>query len=609
MVSGAYCSSKFGAAFRSWFATVVLVFLVALKSSAGDQMTFSFDRPSTFKIGKKSFHLEIESDVLALGRRAEEILSAAPAELEGRIRKRDARGLKEIARLASQYAGEKERESRTGSVSSPRLLPGREVLRLQILEIADALSNNHRSPVPAYVGLPDLPFRLAAALHNPVGRGHKPAANIVSNGRADLSVIDPDRSSYWVRPDNIAESDLHAGFGRTELPRFDHALWNYAGAKKGGGNPGCELAGTSRRIKVKFAETHSEPFIGRIFHALGYHVDATDYAPGVRIRYDRRFFTEFNTRPQIKMKIGVLFIPVYTFHFEQKYDPFSYLDHAVMKDGRTVPGSGLKALLLRNPKQKQAADPENFRPEVEAQIDFLVTTKANVQVEQTGTKNIGPWDFGGLGREHLREVRGAGVLAAWLGWWDSRYENTRLRLVKTGRGEELRHFFADLGSGMGHSGGTFRHSSEEPNDFTWTFTQGGPGRRAGADRHFEIINFEPITETAAFKQITRDDARWMGRLIAQLSEDQIVSALIASGFNSAEVRIYTEKLLARRDRLVRDAGLENEIALLRPEGPQRKINYDPVAEGPVRVRNRNGTEVQALIGANLLRDGRVEARR
>jgi len=55
----------------------------------------------------------------------------------------------------------------------------------------------------------------------------------------------------------------------------------------------------------------------------------------------------------------------------------------------------------------------------------------------------------------------------------------------------------------------------------------------------------------------------MARLIAQLTETQIREALAASGFNTDEVEIYAEKLMSRRDQLIRDCKLEGDIPLLR----------------------------------------------
>jgi hypothetical protein len=503
-----------------------------------------------------------------------------------RLSKKNRRGLREIVNRIQMLS----REARDAE---------RAVLKHEIMELAAAISNDHRNPVPRYVGLPDLPFRFIDSLSNPVARGNSVAKNLErDSGGRDASELDPMCSSFWRRPRALGEADLFFGFGRSRLPKFGGEVWDYSAPKTGGGNPGCELAGRKGRIKVKFAETHSEPFTSRIFHALGYHVEATDFAPEIKIRYDRRFFLEFNSHAKLKMKIGVLFIPIYTFNFQRRYDPFDYIRYAVFKDGSIHSGAELRRFLLRGARRGSLASGD-FRPESEAAVDYLVTVPANVQAKEEGMKSIGPWDFAGLGHEDLRELRGAGVVAAWLGWWDARFDNTRLRIVERENGRELRHYFSDLGAGLGESSGTYRHSSEEPNDFTWTFTRKGRGRSI----HFP--EYEPIEDALAFKRITFDDARWMARLIGQFSEEQIVAALVASGFDSASVRVYTEKLISRRDQLIRDTELTEEVPLLRPEGADRELDYAPGKEGAIRVEISTGNEIIAPTGTTVLRRGRV----
>ena len=569
---------------RIWVFSWILVWSIGFGAYVAEGGSFSFHEPAVFKVDGQRFDLNSDAALWELAKRAEALLA------QEEVGKKDRRGLKEIVRLKELYGKE-------GSMFR------RFSIRRRILELGSAIANNHRPAIPAYVGLPDLPFRFMDSLSNPVGRGTRPASNLMACGGGDLSKADPLPSSYWRRPESVAEADLYAGFGREELPDVGVRMWLYRGPKKSGGNPGCELVSGSGRIKVKFAETHSEPFASRIFHALGYYVEATDYVRRLKVRYDRRLFTEFNMLPEIKMKIGMFFLPIHTFHFERTYDPFEFIESAVFKDGTVRTGRELKEMLLRDGRRVTV---ENFRPEIEAEIDHLVTVEANVQVEGENGKSIGPWDFGGLGREHLRELRGAGVLAAWLGWWDARFDNTRLRLVETGSGVELRHFFSDLGAGLGRSAGTYRHSSEKPNEFEWVFTRGGASK---GDWRFEIINYEPIEDAPAFEETTIDDARWMARLIGQLSEEQIVTGLIASGFESAEVRIYAEKLISRRDRLIRDTGLGEEIPLLRADGIDRGISYDPRYEGAVKVRTKGGQQVIAVMGESILENGQVRRAR
>jgi len=105
-----------------------------------------------------------------------------------------------------------------------------------------------------------------------------------------------------------------------------------------------------------------------------------------------------------------------------------------------------------------------------------------------------------------------------------------------------------------------------------------------------------------------DDARWMARLIAQLSEEQIVQALLVSGFDTTQVKVYTEKLVSRRDQAIRDLGLEGEIALLRPEGVDRGFSYDPEVDGQVRISTRTGEKLAAPSVGLVVVNGRIVSR-
>jgi len=513
---------------KASLALLLFIFL-PFHALAAKDLSISFREPARLKINRQSFNLNTDGGIASCAAFAEKALADLPPE-QTPVAKRDARALKAIVRLSSFYATEQSAERR-------------DELRRDLIEIASAMANNHRPPILPYVDPILVPFRLIDAMSNPVAKGAKPAANLQPHAAdADLSTIDPLPSTYWQKPTDIASHDLRAGFGREALPDYAQRRWEYAGPKLNGRNPGCELISGDQRIKVKFAETHSEPFTSRIFSALGYHVDATDYAPQLTIKYDPRIFSEFNLRPPMKMRAGLLFIPLCTFNFQKRYDPFVFIKEAHFRDGHVVTGAEFKQALARD------------RAKTESEIDFLITVPANVQSDHHQLHSIGPWGFDGLGRENLREVRAAGILAGWLGWWDSRFENTKLRVVKTENGVELQHVFTDLGGGLGRSSGTFDHSCEKPGDFGWTFT-----RRVGKNpSRFEVKGYHPIQDTLAFERMTLDDARWMVRLIAQLSEPQIVDALRASGFGEDEVSIYTQKLLSRRSQLLSDLEMDRK---------------------------------------------------
>ena len=123
------------------------------------------------------------------------------------------------------------------------------------------------------------------------------------------------------------------------------------------------------------------------------------------------------------------------------------------------------------------------------------------------------------------------------------------------------------------------------------------------------MHYQPYFDTEPFREMTVDDARWMARLIAQLTENQLKQALIATGYTSAEVKLYTEKLVSRRDRMIQDLGMAGEIALLRPNGIVRAFDYDPRTDGPVIAKSADGRELTPIESRDLVvRAGRVEPR-
>ncbi|MFO1498325.1 MAG: hypothetical protein U1G07_08040 [Verrucomicrobiota bacterium] len=485
-------------------------------------------------------------------------------------------------------------------------------LLLRLAEVALAISNNHRSPAPSQLDFLNVPYLFCDALSNPVGKGKSPAANLAPawNLAVDSSRLDPEASTYWQRPGAIASLDLATGFGRERMPDYTNVVWDYAGPKTRGWNPGIALTNGARRIKAKFGETHSEPFTGRIFHALGYYVEPSDHVTGLRVRYDRRLFREFNLRQEVALRLRFLFLlPVGTIRLRPYYDPFRCVAEAVCQDGTILSGQELRRRLLLHPdRQKAEDDPAEFRSAVEGEIAYLVLREANVQEADATGQSIGPWDFEGLGREHRRELRGAGLLAAWLSWFDSRFDNTRLGLIRDGSGTKLIHYFSDLGGGLGRARGTFRHTTESANDFEWRFTElRKPRGHPDKPGRFRVIGYEPQEDTGAFREMTIDDARWMARMLGQLTEEQLVQALAASGYAAAELRLYLEKLVSRRDQMIRDLEMEDEIRLLRRGGVDRHFSYDPAADRPVRWRTGGEEETLAADDA-VIRNGRLMPR-
>jgi hypothetical protein len=478
-----------------------------------------------------------------------------------------------------------------------------------ILEIQAGIRNASAPLVPERLGFVSSWIFFFKNKSGTIGRGETPAINLANptvsgsdNGRSD-----PQASTFWARPAAISQEDLYAGFGRERFPHLEDFICEYSAPKTSSGtHAGFDALCNGARFKIKFGDLNSEPFTARIFYALGYHADPTDYAPQIKIHYDRRLLREFHLRKPLNMGITPLWIHVGTIRLQQHYDPFAFITTARFKDGRDVTGVALKQMLFTNPNLPHPEDsPENFRTDIEAQIDYLVMAAANVQPRDGPTQSIGSWQFGGLGHENLRELRGAGLLAAWLSWFDSRADNTKLRVVRDANEVQLQHFISDFGGGLGAGKGLFSPRGENPNEFSWTFTAAeiirGPGRMTTP---FQIEHFKPTVPTPAFASMTVGDARWMARLIGQLSENQLRAALIASGYDNAEARLYLEKLVSRRDEMIRDLGLQNEIPLLRPNRMSRDFSYDPIVNGPFET-TVNGAKISARESSMVIVHGKI----
>lgn len=534
----------------------------------------SFKPPATLQLAHRSFNLADHRDLsqaAALARQLadtcadhEKRLARQQRVLRGKIQDLPAAQLKSFFSQSSPKPFKRfqlafrhlAHLAQSASALSPG--PERDQLVYQIGQLALALQNNSRNPAPAYVDALTMPFLLLDYLSNPIAAGRRPAANIPPAQPGQCTdQIDPPSSTFWSQPQPIASQDLYAGFGRARLPDYTNQVWSYRNPKLHGWNPGCELQSGPYRIDIKFGDLHAEPFAARIFHALGFNVDPTDYVSSLKIKYDRRFFRELNLRRDITTRFGLFHIPVGTIRIKRHVDPFDFIQGALLTNGSQISGHHLKSILLKNPKRPGATDdPNNFHTHIEKQLDYLITVPANVQPDQEELLTIGPWSFDQLDHRHRRELRGAGLLAAWIGWWDVRFENTRLRLRPSTSSPQLVHYFSDLGGGLGISRGTFRHATEVPARFDSAFTRVEEFRSNRLiHSRFRITNYEPIDDVPPFTEMTPSDARWMARRIAQLSNEQISQALTASGFNKPDTLLLTGKLASRRDRLLQDLGL------------------------------------------------------
>jgi len=139
-----------------------------------------------------------------------------------------------------------------------------------------------------------------------------------------------------------------------------------------------------------------------------------------------------------------------------------------------------------------------------------------------------------------KEFQGLKVLMVLLENWDIKDDNNKVLLVRneqTGR-SELQYIISDLGATFGKTGGVLSRTRNKPEDYAEAkFINEVKGNR---------IDFRfSGKRQGLFDDITIGQARWLGDLLAQLTEQQIQDAFRAANYTPQQVKMLSDALKAR----------------------------------------------------------------
>lgn len=449
----------------------------------------------------------------------------------------------------------------------------------QIAEISNAINNNFSDPIVSEILIDDH-FLTGWDSHVNIP-GNKPgsvATNIADNG-GDLSRKDPPNSPLWIKKD-IPQENTRLGFGRKsqeEVIDVSNEVLIYSEPKTGfGTRPGMKVMtqeGKELKVRIK-VEASTGPFLSRIGNALGYSTYAIDHAKQITMKFDLKYFTEYNSRSKFGAKVtiprGEKSISVNEDR-QPQWDPFDVIISAKLKNGEVI--SGGDALKARLFKINTPIDPKNIKTTFESksnynevfaqQIETFTIGPVSLEViDKDKESSLGAWGWNGLGHADLREARGFTMVAGWLGLHDIRKENTRLMVLNNEGKKELQLRVSDWGSGLGLAQGhLLGFKNERPSEMPTEFVKVIEDKHTGKLKTL-ITTFKPNQPSLASDRMTYDDSRWGARLIAQLTEKQISDALSVSGYPTDNQRVYKYKLIARRNQMVKELGLDNEFPLL-----------------------------------------------
>ncbi|HEX8160846.1 MAG TPA: hypothetical protein VF538_03035 [Pyrinomonadaceae bacterium] len=175
---------------------------------------------------------------------------------------------------------------------------------------------------------------------------------------------------------------------------------------------------------------------------------------------------------------------------------------------------------------------------------------ANVRFEARpkNVKRVGMWSWKKNPFTGTRELGGLKTLMVLINNWDTKDENNVLFQTKHNGRDELHYVISDLGATFGKTGSgplwRLKRSRNDPEGYSEDKFVGGVRKDGRVDFDFSGMSSGEI------KDVRVGDARWVGGLLARLSDKQIGDMFRAANYSPEEVRAFSDTLRRRIDQLV-----------------------------------------------------------
>jgi hypothetical protein len=165
---------------------------------------------------------------------------------------------------------------------------------------------------------------------------------------------------------------------------------------------------------------------------------------------------------------------------------------------------------------------------------------ANVRFEARpdGHKRLEEWSWRDNPFKGTKEFAGFVVLMGLLNNWDLKDANNKVVYVPGDGGGELRYVVSDLGATFGKTGNFITHSRNEPEKYVKT---GFVDKVEGNLVHFDYSG----KNSGLFDNINVEQAKWVGDILSQLSEEQVKDAFRAANYKPEEIEALAQEVLGR----------------------------------------------------------------
>ena len=172
--------------------------------------------------------------------------------------------------------------------------------------------------------------------------------------------------------------------------------------------------------------------------------------------------------------------------------------------------------------------------------------------DNDGYKKVGRWEWNSNPFVGTRELDGLKTLMALLNNYDLKEENNKIVTPAKNSSESVKHiyFVSDLGATLGSTGHWFNELpllGELPTGNKGVAKQFAEhGFIDGVSKGEVRFHMQRRRANRALQRVKVENARWMGELMARLSDKQIADAFRAGGFDDMESATYVRAL---RDRI------------------------------------------------------------
>ncbi len=180
-----------------------------------------------------------------------------------------------------------------------------------------------------------------------------------------------------------------------------------------------------------------------------------------------------------------------------------------------------------------------------------VVRGARLERKVKGSKKLGTWDWFRNPFLDTQELNGLRVMMSLMNNWDLKTINNSIDEF----GGERRYLVSDVGATFGNTGNSLTRSKSNPEAYAEsTFIARTTPDVIDFVLHsrpflLSAINLPNYRTRTRIEQITRQvpraDAKWLGRRLSMLSEEQIRDCFRAAGYAPEDIEVYTRVVRKR----------------------------------------------------------------